>query len=97
MTTKNYYKIPFIEFLDKTKLKLYKLDKNGKIDKTMGFFSYKFNSITFNMDQIINKAAYSACNIYNQSKEVDRRTKVVICGAASTYTISIGQRQERKC
>jgi len=37
-----------MEFEGKNTIKLYKTDKNGRIDKTLGFLKYKTNLITYN-------------------------------------------------
>lgn len=54
--TKKFYTCPFLQLppsQPKNTIKLYKTDKNGKIDKTMGSTIYKVNNISYNAEQML--------------------------------------------
>jgi hypothetical protein len=36
-----------MELEDRNSIRIFKTDKNGKVDKTLGSFKYRVNSITF--------------------------------------------------
>lgn len=41
-----------MEIEGKNTIKMFKTDKNGKIDKTLGTYKYKLNAITYDMEQM---------------------------------------------
>ena len=65
----------------KNTIKLFKTDKNGRIDKSLGSTIYKFNTISFNQEQIITKTLE---NIYDDLKNGEK-SRIVIFGIKSKF------------
>lgn len=79
--TKQYYRSPFLDIEVKNTIKLFKTDKNGRIDKSLGSTLYKFNTISFNQEQIITKTLE---NIYDDLKNGEK-SRIVIFGIKSKF------------
>jgi hypothetical protein len=68
-----------MELEDKNSIRMFKTDKNGKVDKTLGSFKYRVNAITYDSDQVVSNATSTICD--NFRKGVNSR--VVIYGVSS--------------
>lgn len=44
-----------MEIEDKKNIRLYKTDKGGRIEKSLGSYKYKLNNLTYNMDSLVIK------------------------------------------
>ena len=56
----------------KNVIKLFKADKNGRIDKSLGSTTYKLHNISFSHDQIVTKTLE---NIYEDTKNGINKTR----------------------
>lgn len=82
--TKKYYTSPFLDLppnTNKNTLRLYKTDKNGKIDRTMGSILYKVDNISYNIDQIVVLAIESI----NKNMRNNNRSRIVVYGVRKSY------------
>jgi hypothetical protein len=81
--TKSFYKSPFLDIEAKNVIKLFKADKNGRIDKSLGSTTYKLHNISFSHDQIVTKTLE---NIYEDTKN-GIKSRIIIFGTKSKFNM----------